>query len=117
MAYKQQLAYEALRSFDSASLTGTYQALGTPLVNPGTIVKLVNNSTVLVTISDNGVRDVDIAPAGSFWLYDATTNRTCDGNPIFIPAGRQYSVKGTAGTGSIYLVVQYNVQASTTGVA
>ena len=70
MAYSSRLAWETLRSRDSATFTGSYQTLGTPLVNPSYILKLVNNSTVLVTISIDGSTDIDIAPAGSFWLYD-----------------------------------------------
>jgi hypothetical protein len=107
MAYTKQMQYETLRSIDSATLSGSYQALGTPLAHPASIVKLVNNSTVLVTISIDGATDVDVAPATSFWLYDETANRPSSTDAIFAPMGRQYYVKGSAGTGSIYLVVQY----------
>lgn len=108
MAYSNRVAWENLRSIDSATFTGSYQALGTPLINSGYIVKLVNNSTVLVTISINGTNDIDIAPAASFWLYDeGKVGR--DGAFPALPAGTQIYVKGSAGTGSVYLVVQYIV--------
>lgn len=111
MAYSNSFLYEPLRSIDSASLTGTYQAIGTPLAHPASIVKLVNNSSVLVTISDDGINDVDVAPATSFWLYDYTTNTPPQGcNGGFKAKGTQYLVKGTAGTGLVYLSVQYIVQ-------
>ena len=74
MSYKRTLLYEPLRSIDSATFTGSYQALGTPLAHPASIVKLVNNSTVLVTVSVDGVNDHDVAPASSFWLYDVTSD-------------------------------------------
>ncbi|SRR5260221_1070544 len=102
----QRIAWETLRSIDSATLTGSYQNLGTPLAHPSYICKLVNNSTVLVTISIDGLNDMDIAPSGSFWLYDEGKS----GNSSFMPAlpeGTQIMVKGSAGTGSIYLVSQY----------
>lgn len=102
----QRIAWETLRSIDSATFTGVYQNLGTPLLHPGYIVKLVNNSTVLVTISIDGINDMDIAPAGSFWLYDEGKV----GGSSFMPAlpqGTQIMVKGSAGTGSVYLVSQY----------
>jgi|SRR6267142_1902290 len=111
MAYTNHIFYEPLRSIDSASLSGTYQALGAPLAHAASIVKLVNNSTVLVTFSDDGINDVDIAPASSFWLYDYTTNTPPQGcNGVFKAKGTQYLVKGTAGTGLVYLVTQYIVQ-------
>lgn len=110
MAYTKQMAYETLRSIDSATFTGSYQALGTPLAHPGAIVKMVNNSNVLVTISIDGTNDVDILPANSFWLYDETTNRASSTDAVFAPQGRQYFIKGAAGVGLVYLSVQYIVQ-------
>lgn len=107
MAYTRKLVYETLRSRDSATFTGSYQTLGSALSNPASIVKLINNSTVLVTISVDGVNDHDVAPANSFWLYDATSDSALESGSIFVPKGTQYYIKGSAGTGSVYLVVQY----------
>lgn len=106
MAYTQRISWETLRSIDSATFTGSYQNLGTPLVNPGYIVKLVNNSTVLVTISIDGTTDIDVAPANSFWLYDESKAGMNSAFPA-LPAGTQIMVKGSAGTGLVYLVSQY----------
>lgn len=106
----RRLVYEAIRSIDSATFTGSYQALGTPLEHAISIVKLVNNSTVLVTISADGINDHDIAPSTSFWLYDVTSDSPKETGSVFIEKGRQYYVKGAAGTGSVYLVVQYVTQ-------
>lgn len=110
MSYTRKLKYEELRTIDSSTFTGSYQAIGTPLEHPASIVKLVNNSTVLVTISIDGTNDHDVAPASSFWLYDVTANHTTEYGSIFIPQETQYYVKGSAGAGSVYLVVQYIVQ-------
>jgi len=107
MSYTRKLLYETLRSRDSATFTGSYQTLGSPLQNPASIVKFINNSDVVVTISVDGVNDHDIAPASSFWLYDGTANSPHESDSIFAEKGRQYYVKGSAGTGSVYLVVQY----------
>lgn len=109
MAYTQRIAWETLRSIDSATLTGSYQTLGTPLANPSYICKLVNNSTSLVTISIDGTNDIDVAPASSFWLYDEGKAGTISSAPS-LPQGTQIYVKGSAGTGSIYLVSQYIIQ-------
>ena len=104
------MAYETLRSVDSSTLSGAYVAIGGPLLHPGSIVKLVNNSSVLVTISIDGTTDVDVAPANSFWLYDETTNRASAVDAVFAPQGRQYFIKGSAGVGLVYLSVQYIVE-------
>lgn len=49
--------FETLRTIDSATFTGSYQAVGTVLTNPSVLLKIVNNSLVAVTISYNGVND------------------------------------------------------------
>ena len=106
MSYTQRIAWETLRSIDSATFTGSYQNLGTPLQHPSYICKLVNNSTVLVTISIDGINDMDVAPASSFWLYDEGKAGLNAAMPA-LPQGTQIMVKGSAGTGSVYLVSQY----------
>lgn len=105
MALTNRIAWETLRSINSTTLNGTYQAIGSPLSNPSYKCKLVNNSTSLVTISIDGATDIDVAPAGSFWLYDETITERSEA----LPKGTQIFVKGSAGTGLIYLVTQYLV--------
>jgi len=109
-SFTKKLVYDTLRSIDSATFTGSYQALGTPLANPSSIVKIVNNSDVLVTISVNGTSDHDVVPGTSFTLYDVSANSLSESGSIFIPVSTQYYVKGSAGTGLVYLVVQYVVR-------
>lgn len=106
--FKTQLLYETLRSIDSSTFTGNYQALGTPLMHPATMIKFTNNSSAFVTISIDGVSDYDVLPGNSFVLYDVTSNAPAQASVgIFIPQGRQYYVKGSSSTGLVYLVVQY----------
>lgn len=115
-SYTSRITWETLRSLDTASSpfsTGVYTNLGTPLLHPSYICKLVNNSNVLVTISIDGINDIDVAPAGSFWLYDEGKNVNSS-NPLpALPQGTQIMVKsgtGAAGVGLIYLVTQYIIQ-------
>ena len=54
MASGLRVIPEALRSRDSATFTGAYQTLGTTLNFASPLLKFVNNSTVLVTISWDG---------------------------------------------------------------
>lgn len=107
MSFTRKLVYEVLRTIDSSTFTGAYQALGSPLANAASLIRMVNNSDVVVTISTDGVNDHDIAPAGSFWLYDIASDSPTMSDSVFAEKGRQYYVKGSAGTGSVYLVVQY----------
>lgn len=104
------ITYEPLRSVDSATLMGAYLKLGTPLAHPASIVKLVNNSTVLITISIDGVTDHDVVPPNSFFLYDETSNSPVNisEESVYMPQGTQYYISGSVGTGLVYLVVQYN---------
>jgi len=106
MSFTSRIAWETLRTIDSATFTGSYQAVGVPLANPSYILKMVNNSTVIVTISIDGLNDVDVCPAGSFWLYDEGKVGLSSGFPS-VPKGTQIYVKGSAGTGLVYLVTQY----------
>ena len=106
MSYTNRLAWEILRSVDSTTLTGIYIPVGGPLLFPAYICKLVNNSTSLITISDDGINDKDVAPANSFWLYDEGKVGLNGAFPA-LPAGTQILVKGAAGTGLIYFVSQY----------
>ncbi len=106
MAYTNRITWEPLRSISSAALTGGYDALGTPLAHPGYIVKMVSTSTTLVTVSIDGSSDIDVCPSNSFWLYDEGKVDQSSAIPS-LPAKTQIFVKGTAGTGTIYLVVQY----------
>jgi len=105
--YTNRITWEPLRSIDSATFTGSFQAVGTPLAFPSYKCKLVNNSSVLVTVSINGTTAIDVAPANSFFLYDESLN---DNSTPCLPAGTQFYVSGTAGTGLVYLVTQYLVK-------
>lgn len=109
MAYTSQVLYEPLRSFNTASLSTSYQALGTPLTHAGTLIKLVNASNVGVTISTDGINDMDYLLAESTIYYEYTANTPPSDFPgVFVPEGTQYLIKGAgAGTGLVYLVVQY----------
>jgi len=98
-----QATPDPLRSIDSSTFTGAYQAVGTPLGRNVRLVKFVNNSTVAVTISWDGVNDNDFVPAKSFSLYDITSDKVKD-DGWFISTGTQFYVKGAAGVGLFYIV-------------
>lgn len=101
-----RLAPDTLRSIDSATFTGSYQAVGTALSYPAKIVKFTNNSNALVTLSWDGINAHDVLPATSFLLLDVSANREVS-NQCDIPAYTQFYVKGSASTGSFYISVYY----------
>ena len=103
----QRAEYETLASRDAATFNNTYQTLGSPSVNPTVILKIVNNTTVLITVSKDGVTAHDVIPAGSFYLYDLRTNHGNDFNFAF-SARTQWYVNASAGTGNVYLVRIYD---------
>ena len=99
---------DTIRSIDSATFTGSYQAVGTKLTHPTRIVKFTNNSTVAVTLSWDGTNDHEFLPAGSFMLIDVSSDRET-ANIFEIGANTQFYVKGAAGTGSFYISTYYGV--------
>lgn len=102
------LAYEAIKSIDSASFTGSYQNLGAATTHEARLFKFVNNSNVTFTVSiDGGTTDHDVVPAGTFVLYDVGTNKGGSSPGLQLPKGTQFMVKGAAGVGLCYGVVLY----------
>ena len=111
MAYSQSVHYDLLRSIDSADFTGDYQDLGTPLTYPTAIVKITNNCANDVTVSTDGINDMDFVPAGGFVLYDLTANSPGTGSSSSsFPSNTQFLVKGAASTGLVYLTSLYTRQ-------
>lgn len=106
MANGLRLIPETLRSRDSTTFTGSFQTLGTPLNYACCLVKIVNNSNVLATISWDGLTSHDIVPANSFTLYDVCSDAGAQ-RGLYVPQGTQFYVSGAAGgtnAGLIYLV-------------
>lgn len=97
---------DPLRSINSATFTGSYQALGTPLTNGARIIKFTNASSVAATISWNGVDDHEYLPANSFVLIDVSGARE-NAQFLEVQSGTQFYIKGSAGSGLFYLSVYY----------
>ena len=97
---------DTLRTQDSSTLTGSYQAFGSIVTHQMRLIKITNDSNKLVFISIDGINDNEVLPASSFLLIDFAANRET-GNAWELPANTQFYVKGTAGTGFIYLSVYY----------
>lgn len=99
----KQLVYDNIRTITTGA---AYAALGTPLSHPASIVKVVNLGTATAFISTNGADDMDVVPAGGFYLYDITANSPHEVSSVYQKAGTQIYAKSSV-AGSIYLVVMY----------
>ncbi len=114
MYQSNSLLPETMRTIDSSTFTGSYQAVGTAFSNPVRILKMVNNASVPITISWNGTDDHDFIANGGFALYDAGCNKGTPASSLDIPKGTQIYVKGSAGIGAVYLIVLVAVTPSMT---
>jgi hypothetical protein len=101
------LQWDLLRSIASSAISGTYALVGTAFTYPARIVKILNNTTEDITVSIDGTNNYDYIPAGGYTLYDAGTNRGNSASEANFPQGTAIYVKGTAGTGNVYVVVIY----------
>jgi len=97
---------DVLRSINSATFTGSYQQVGTALTYPTRILKIYNGANVAITISWDGINDHEYLPASGFVLLDISTNKQSNFQ-CQIPAGTSIFVKGSAGTGSVYVSTYY----------
>ncbi len=112
MSYTNRVTWELLRTLDTSTMSSssTYYKVGTALLYSSYKLKMVNNSTVLVTISIDGVNDYDVLPATSAWIYDETQAMIATATTPAIPQGTQFFCKSSAaGVGLVYLVSQYLV--------
>ena len=105
MAVKNVVQAIPLTSFDTASLTTSFQVLNsTGLAFPCFLIRLVNNSDKDITISYNGVDAMEFVPKTSSLQLDFQTNSQPNNKVAIFPKGQKIYVKGaSAGTGLIYL--------------
>ena len=103
--------FDAVRSVPLASLTGSYQALGSALGHAMRVLHFINNTNGDMMISFDGTTDNVPLLAESFALYDLTSDQ--DSNESFrYQLGTQIYVKyitapTTPSDGAVYLVAVY----------
>jgi hypothetical protein len=100
------IKYYPIQTINSATFTGSYLPIGSPTIYPSRIFKIVNDSSVLVFISTDGVTNMDVLPPSTFVLYDVGTNKGLP-TPEFDLPPTQFYASGVAGTGSVYVVTLY----------
>lgn len=111
MAVKNTILTVPMTTFASSSVTGSYQPIITGgLAHPCFLLRITNASTKDITISFDGVNDAD-------YIFSNTANNIPTNYPLIpntnsaqFPKGLQIYVKGTAGTGNIYVAGYYQSQ-------
>lgn len=110
LALKDIIAAIPLSTFDSASLSGTYQLLSASGGFPQgcMLIKITNASAVPITISYDGTTDNEYIRAGeSFPIYAQPLNQPQNKRCMW-PLGTRVYVKGTASTGLIAVSGYYS---------
>jgi hypothetical protein len=102
------VSVDGLRSLGSGSISGTYAAIGTPFAHPMRLLKIINTCNTDMVISFDGINDNDYVPAGSFSLYDLTTNQYSTAGWFFRINTQVYAKQTSApGSGSVYVIAMY----------
>jgi hypothetical protein len=102
--------WEAVRTFSSASVTTSFQAVGTVTINPAQILVVSNDSTESIEFSFDGVTTQGYVRTASDRIYNlgGNTQDTPNMECMELPANTQIYIKGTtAGTGTIAFEVIY----------
>lgn len=94
-------------TYDSSTGNSTYLAFdGTLTQNPAMII-FDNQSTVAVTISDDGTTDGKTFAAGQALVLDMRANMSKPADDFTWPVGTQFFANSTAGTGLFIISFVY----------
>lgn len=108
MAVKNNILPITLTSFDSAGLTGSYQPINSNgISNASFFIRIINDSNVDVTVSYDGSTDHDFIPTGTILEINGQSNHRPESGVANFSKGTIVYVKGSAGSGSIYLAAYY----------
>jgi hypothetical protein len=112
MAYVNRIVAVPLTSILSSAVSGTYAVINSGGLPSGcAIVRITNNSDQDVTISYDGTTDHDFAlKSGGQINLNFQSNSSPNNNQAYMAQGTKVYVKGTAGSGSIYLSAYYQPQ-------
>jgi len=108
---KNSVKAETMIAFLSSTITGTYQLI-TTLSNACFLVRIINASTEDITISYDGTTNNEYVIAGTVAQLPFQSNSQPAAMVALMAQGTPFYVKGTAGTGDIYIVGYYVPNAS-----
>lgn len=98
-----------LRSLASASISGSYSAVGSAFEHPVRLIRILNNTDGDMIFSTDGINDKLFLPSNSFVLFDLTTNHGQYDTTFVFPIGTRFYVKENSAstTGSVYIEAIY----------
>ena len=109
MALKNIIQAIPLTNIASSTVSSTYQAINsTGLPSACSIIRIINNSTDDVTVSYDGTNDHEYVPKATVVQLSFEANAQPNNFVSVLPIGTRVYVKGTAGTGNIYLSGYFN---------
>ena len=98
-----------LTSIASASVASSYAAINSSgLPNNCSIIRIINNSSTDVTVSYDGVTDHDYVRTNTTVTLEFQSNAMPNSYVSNLAIGTKVYVKGTAGTGNVYLAGYFN---------
>jgi hypothetical protein len=101
---------DVLRTLAFGSVGASFTAVGNPQEYQARIICFTNTTNEDVIFSMDGVTDQLIVPAGSFKLFDITTNhRPVNMDDFSFPIGTQWYVKYASepSLGAVYIEIVY----------
>lgn len=102
---RQTVSIDAIRSLSHTGISGSYAAVGIPLTDQVRLICFTNNTDGDMLFSTDGSTDMLFIAAGSFKLFDLTTNRERLDNIWCFPPYTQFYVKqsSAASKNSVYI--------------
>jgi hypothetical protein len=119
MAFTSTVRLDALRTVANGSITSSYTTFGSSFAHRMRMIKITNNtdgdmfiafnSTPGIAPLSNGTADNDLVPAGSFILYDFTSNSESSASPFVFEVGTQVWIRYSSAPTqkSVYLAAVY----------
>lgn len=107
---KQRAELEALRSLAFGGISATYAVVGDPFLFPCRLICFTNNTDGDLLFSRDGVTDELFVAAGSFKLFDVSTNhRHVNQDDLVFVKGTQWYVKESTNPteGAVYIETLY----------
>jgi|SRR5208282_5967377 len=99
--------FSAQISYDSSTGTGSYLPFSAALTQNPALIIFDNQSTVAITISDDGSTAGKTFVAGEALVLDLRTNRYQTSQDLTWRIGTQFYANSAAGAGSFYISVVY----------
>lgn len=97
-----------LKNILSSSITTSYAPINTDgFIQAPFFIRIINASNMAITVSYNGVDDNEYIPANGVFELPSQANAQPGAHVALFPKGTIVYVKGTAGTGTIYLSGYY----------